>query len=85
MGTRVSYPGELKKRKRTGQPAYVFPNVLARDFTAAKPLEKLVTDIRICPLVSRRCIFLVFWMYLMVRLSPKPLVSHKTQHSHWMP
>ncbi len=40
---------KVKKRKRTGQPAYVSPNLLARDFTATKPLEKLVTDITYLP------------------------------------
>lgn len=40
---------KVKKRKRTGQPSYVSPNVLARDFTATKPLEKLVTDITYLP------------------------------------
>lgn len=34
----------VKKRKKTGQPAYVSDNLLARDFTVTKPLEKLVTD-----------------------------------------
>ena len=40
---------KMKKRKRTGQPAYVAKNLLARDFTASKPLEKLVTDITYLP------------------------------------
>ena len=40
---------KMKKRKRTGQPAYVAPNLLARDFTTSKPLEKLVTDITYLP------------------------------------
>ena len=40
---------KVKKRKRTGQPAYVAPNLLARDFSASKPLEKLVTDITYLP------------------------------------
>ncbi len=40
---------KVKKRKRTGQPAYVSPNVLARVFTATKPLKKLVTDITYLP------------------------------------
>lgn len=40
---------KVKKRKRTGQPAYVAQNLLARDFTASKPLEKLVTDITYLP------------------------------------
>ncbi|WP_371514482.1 IS3 family transposase [Solibacillus sp. R5-41] len=40
---------KVKKRKRTGQPAYVAPNLLARDFTASKPMEKLVTDITYLP------------------------------------
>ncbi|MCG7346593.1 IS3 family transposase, partial [Sporosarcina sp. ACRSL] len=30
---------KVKKRKRTGQPAHVAPNLLERDFTASKPLE----------------------------------------------
>jgi len=40
---------KVKKRKRTGQPAYVAPNLLDRDFTASNPLEKLVTDITYLP------------------------------------
>lgn len=40
---------KVKKRKRTGQPAYIAPNLLARDFTATKPMEKLVTDITYLP------------------------------------
>ena len=40
---------KVKKRKRTGQPAYVAPNLLVRDFTASKPFEKLVTDITYLP------------------------------------
>jgi len=40
---------KVKKRKRKGQPAYIAPNLLARDFSATKPLEKLVTDITYLP------------------------------------
>lgn len=40
---------KVKKRKRTGQPAYVADNLLARDFNATKPFEKLVTDITCLP------------------------------------
>ena len=40
---------KVKKRKRTGQPAYVADNLLARDFNASKPFEKLVTDITYLP------------------------------------
>lgn len=40
---------KVKKRKRTGQPAHIVPNLLARDFTAFKPLERLVTDITYLP------------------------------------
>ena len=40
---------KVKKRKRTGQPAHVAPNLLDRDFAASKPLEKLVTDITYLP------------------------------------
>ena len=40
---------KVKKRKKTGQPAYVTDNLLARDFTATKPLERLVTDITYLP------------------------------------
>ena len=40
---------KVKKRKRTGQPAHVAPNLLERDFTASKPFEKLVTDITYLP------------------------------------
>ena len=40
---------KVKKRKRTGQPAYVAPNLLERDFSATRPLEKLLTDITYLP------------------------------------
>lgn len=40
---------KVKKRKRTDQPTYVAPNLLARDFQASKPFEKLVTDITYLP------------------------------------
>lgn len=40
---------KLKKRKRTGQPVYVAPNIVSRDFTAIQPLERLVTDITYLP------------------------------------
>jgi putative transposase len=40
---------KMKKRKQTGQPAHVASNLLARDFTASKPLERLVTDITYLP------------------------------------
>lgn len=40
---------KMKKRKRTGQPAYVAPNIVSRDFTATQPLERLVTDITYLP------------------------------------
>lgn len=36
---------KVKRRKRTGQPHYIAPNLLERDFTAKAPLRKLVTDI----------------------------------------
>ena len=40
---------KVKKRKRTGQPAYVAPNLLNRDFSAEAPFQKLVTDITYLP------------------------------------
>jgi putative transposase len=40
---------KVKKRKRTGQPTHVAANLLARDFKATKPLEKIVTDITYLP------------------------------------
>ena len=40
---------KVKMRKRTGQPAYITPNLLARNFRAEKPFEKLVTDITYLP------------------------------------
>lgn len=40
---------KVKKRKRTGQPHYIAPNLLERDFTAMAPLRKLVTDITYLP------------------------------------
>jgi putative transposase len=39
----------VKKRKQTGQPLYVAPNVLQRQFHATKPMQKLVTDITYLP------------------------------------
>lgn len=40
---------KVKKRKRTGQPAQVAKNKLARDFSSTGPLQKLVTDITYLP------------------------------------
>ena len=40
---------KVKKRKRTGQPTHVANNLIARDFSAQKPLEKLSTDIMYLP------------------------------------
>ncbi|WP_144473336.1 IS3 family transposase [Bacillus pumilus] len=40
---------KIKKRKQTGQPYYIAENHLKQDFTATKPLEKLVTDITYLP------------------------------------
>lgn len=40
---------KVKKRTRTGQPTYVAPNLLERNFKATKPLERLVTDITYLP------------------------------------
>lgn len=40
---------KVKKRKRTGQPTHVADNLIARDFSASKPLEKLGTDIIYLP------------------------------------
>ncbi|OLP62924.1 hypothetical protein BACPU_36240 [Bacillus pumilus] len=40
---------KVKKRKQTGQPYYIAENHLKRDFSATKPLEKLVTDITYLP------------------------------------
>jgi len=40
---------KVKKRKRTGQPAQIADNKLARDFHADQPLQKLVTDITYLP------------------------------------
>jgi transposase InsO family protein len=39
----------VKKRKQTGQPVHVAPNVLQRQFHATKPMQKLVTDITYLP------------------------------------
>jgi len=39
----------VKKRKRTGQPTHVADNLISRDFSANKPLEKLGTDITYLP------------------------------------
>lgn len=44
---------KVKKRKQTGQPAYVAEHLLQRQFTADRPLEKLVTDITYLPFGSR--------------------------------
>jgi len=40
---------KVKKRKQTGQPYFIAPNTLNREFTAQKPFEKLVTDITYLP------------------------------------
>lgn len=40
---------KVKKRKQTGQPAYVAEHLLQRQFTADRPLQKLVTDITYLP------------------------------------
>lgn len=40
---------KVKKRKQTGQPYLIAPNALNREFTAERPLEKLVTDITYLP------------------------------------
>lgn len=40
---------KVKKRKRTGQPHHIAPNLLERDFTAEVPFRKLVTDITYLP------------------------------------
>lgn len=40
---------KVKKRKQTGQPYMIAPNTMNREFTAKKPLEKLVTDITYLP------------------------------------
>ncbi|EES70928.1 hypothetical protein POTG_04450 [Paenibacillus sp. oral taxon 786 str. D14] len=39
----------VKKRKQTGQPAYVADHLLKRQFQAERPLQKLVTDITYLP------------------------------------
>ena len=40
---------KVKKRKQTGQPYYIAPNALNREFSADKPFVKLVTDITYLP------------------------------------
>ena len=40
---------KVKKRKSTGQPAYLAENLLKRGFQADAPMEKLVTDITYLP------------------------------------
>lgn len=40
---------KVKKRKQTGQPAYVAEHLLQRQFSADRPLQKLVTDITYLP------------------------------------
>ncbi len=40
---------KVKKRKRTGEPAQIAENKLARDFNSKEPLKKLVTDITYLP------------------------------------
>ncbi|CAM4433646.1 Integrase catalytic domain-containing protein [Paenibacillus tarimensis] len=40
---------KVKKRKPTGQPAYIAENLLKRQFQADAPLQKLVTDITYLP------------------------------------
>lgn len=39
----------VKKRKPTGQPAYIMENLLKRHFQAEAPLKKLVTDVTYLP------------------------------------
>lgn len=39
----------VKKRKTTGQPAYVAEHLLKRPFQADAPMQKLVTDITYLP------------------------------------
>nr|WP_082341673.1 DDE-type integrase/transposase/recombinase [Paenibacillus solani] len=39
----------MKKRKPTGQPAYIAEHLLKRQFVADAPLQKLVTDITYLP------------------------------------
>lgn len=40
---------KMKKRKQTGQPYYIAPNSLNRQFTASSPMSVLVTDITYLP------------------------------------
>lgn len=40
---------KVKKRKQTGQPAYIAEHLLQREFVADRPLQKLVTDITYLP------------------------------------
>lgn len=44
---------KVKKRKQTGQPAYVAEHLLQRQFRADCPLKKLVTDITYLPFGNR--------------------------------
>lgn len=44
---------KVKKRKTTGQPAYIAEHLLKREFKANAPMQKLVTDITYLPFGGR--------------------------------
>lgn len=44
---------KVKKRKPTGQPAYIAEHLMKRDFKARAPMQKLVTDITYLPFGGR--------------------------------
>ena len=44
---------KVKKRKATGQPAYIAEHLLKREFEADAPMQKLVTDITYLPFGGR--------------------------------
>ncbi|MGG4345001.1 IS3 family transposase [Paenibacillus lautus] len=59
---------KVKKRKPTGQPAYIAEHLLKRQFEADAPMQKLVTDITICRLAERRYTCRASWTCLTERL-----------------
>lgn len=60
---------KVKKRKPTGQPAYIAEHLLKRQFEADAPMQKLQI-LRICRLAEKRYTCRVFWTCLMERLWP---------------
>ncbi|SUI97719.1 Uncharacterised protein [Sporosarcina pasteurii] len=71
---------KVKKRKVTGQPAYVADNILHRDFHATAPLQKLVTDITYLPFGQSMLYLQVLWIYTMEKLLLIRLMVNRIYH-----